>query len=70
MNADQKRLLLETEYHFYRLSLSVEAHRTLLKKWGWKAEPNLRAASDASLEQLNFKFRSFLRSTSAIALPD
>lgn len=60
MNPEQKRLLLEVEFHFYRLGNPTGFER-LLVRLGYKPNPDLQKLDDAALTKLNFRLRTVLR---------
>lgn len=61
MNEQQARLLLETEYQFYKLQADTGSLRGFLIRIGFKPDPDISRLTNAELTQLNFRIRQFLR---------
>lgn len=61
MNGQQTRLLLETEYQFYKLQADTESFKRFLVRIGFKPDPDISRLTDEELKQLNFRIRQFLR---------
>lgn len=62
MNAAQVRLLLETEYQFYRLQVTTSEFERILTSLGFKPRPDISKLDTSALKRLNTALRSRLRS--------